>query len=137
MAYIDDDGRGWDYAEKMSDALPENYINPWSTEVDEKKLSDHHAARHEASAIWDALPEMNRAWFDVFSILPYENIIDIDEKGDEHFAHPHIYTIPFIGSHGPFRTYQRVTLENIDRCQRRRIVDDPVNRVEKFPRRLK
>jgi hypothetical protein len=58
FAFIADDGKGWDYAETMNDAEPAEYLNPWSEE-------GRNEARAEVLAIWEALPEANRAWFNV------------------------------------------------------------------------
>jgi hypothetical protein len=44
--------------------------------VDDEKGEEDRLAAME---IWNALPEKNRAWFELHLILPYENIIDIDE----------------------------------------------------------
>jgi hypothetical protein len=43
-------------------------------------------------------------------VLPYESVIDIDDKGDEWFEGPHIYVGEFDAVRGPFRDYRRVRL---------------------------
>jgi hypothetical protein len=106
LAFVDNDGEHWDYAELMNDALVTDF-NPWPHPAYTPE------ARAEALEIWKALPEKGRAWFDVFRILPYENIIDIDEHGDEWFDGPHVYTTEAHPVHGPFREYARVELHTI------------------------
>jgi hypothetical protein len=66
--------------------------------------------------------------------LPYENVIDIDEKGDEFFDGPHIYVADFDHERGPFRRYTHINLETIIRWAPRRARVDPKARVEKFAR---
>jgi hypothetical protein len=132
MAFIDDDGESWDFAEKMNDSIAEHY-NPWFTKKDRRLIDAREAGRDEASAIWDALPEQNKAWLEIFAILPYENIVAIDEEGDEHFRYAHIFTIPFTRAHDPFREYQERRLEGIG-YDRRRVHTKQEKRVAKFPR---
>jgi hypothetical protein len=103
FAFIDDDGVAWDYAEAMNDSPP--HQNPWRTEEDKQRLQEISDARTAAWAIWDTLPEKNRAWLEEWLILPYENVIDIDENGDEWFNGPHIYVSEFDLVRGPFRDH--------------------------------
>jgi hypothetical protein len=87
-----------------------------------------------AMAIWDALPEGARAWLEEWLVLPYESVIDIDEKGDEWFDGPHIYVAEFDPVRGPFRDYRRVKLATTVQWAPRQADPDPKTRVEKFPR---
>ncbi len=132
LAFLDDDGLKWDYAEKMNDARP--HTNPWITKKDRRVAEDREAARQEAFSIWDKLPEKNQAWFTRYLILPYEHILAIDEKGDEIFEGPHIYTTPFTRSRGPFALYDRLRLVSGGQLNAR--YGDPTTetRVEVFPR---
>ncbi len=129
FAFLDDNGEDWDCAEGMNDARPRSFDDPWR-EDDE----DNFDARAEAKAVWDALPEKNRAWFEVRAVLPYENILDIDEQGDEWFGHPHIYTTEFRTTHGPFRSYSQELLEVPTNWGRRHGRASTSKRVQKFPR---
>lgn len=132
LAFLDDDNVAWDYAECMNDSTTHN--NPWRTEEDEEIINAFAAARSEAMTIWDVLPEKNWAWFEMWLILPYESIIDIDEKGDEWFEGPHIYVNDFDPVRGPFREYCRLKLATIGRWSSRQTDPDLKNRVAKFPR---
>jgi hypothetical protein len=116
----------------MDDSSPNN--NPWRTDEDERMRREMDAVRTQAMAIWDALPENNRAWLEEWLVLPYENVIDIDEKGDEWFGGPHIYVSEFDPVRGPFREYRRVKLATIGRWSSRQTEPDPNTRVEKFAR---
>jgi hypothetical protein len=132
LAFLADDEAGWDYAEKMNDASPLD--NPWMTDADEEIVKARRAARHEAMEVWDQLPEKNRAWFEIFLIVPYDSILAIDEDGDEFFKGPHIYTAPFTAAHGPFLPYERVKLETIGQWSARQGIPGECRRVKIFPR---
>jgi len=131
FAFIDDDGEHWDYSETMNDAIPHSHFDPWSEDSEEKESE----ARGAAYEIWNGIPEANRAWFEVFLVLPFENILDIDEKGDEYREIPHVYTVEFHPSKGPFREYSSQTLKTIGRFDARSARASEGKRVEKFPRR--
>lgn len=133
FAFIDDDGVAWDYAEGMDDSSP--FKNPWRTEEGRQHTQRVGEARATASAIWDAFPEENRAWLEEWLILPYENVIDIDEKGDEWFDGPHIYVSEFDPVRGPFRDNCRYRLATIHRD--RHATAAPEARVKKFARSQK
>ena len=132
FAFLDDDGEHWDYAECMNDARPNRHNDPWR-EDDDDQLED---GRSEAMDLWNSFPEQNRAWYELFLVLPYENVLAIDEKGDEWFQHPQIYTSTFHPMDGPFRKFLRVSLEVPSQWGgSRRVRADKSKRVEKFPRR--
>jgi hypothetical protein len=116
----------------MDDSSPHN--NPWRTKEDMGAREQMDAVRAAAMVIWNALPEGNRAWLEQSLVLPYENVIDIDEKGDDWFKGPHIYVVEFDPVRGPFREYRRVKLKTIDKWSSRQADADPRTRVEKFPR---
>lgn len=132
LAFIDDDGVAWDYAEGMDDATPHN--NPWRIEEDMELIRKHDEARAEGMAVWNALPERNRAWLQVWKVLPYEDVIDIDEKGDDWFEGPHIYVADFDLKRGPFRRYTHVKLATADQWSSREAQANPKTRVAKFAR---
>jgi hypothetical protein len=132
LAFVDDDGVAWDYAEETDDPPPRN--NPWRTEEDERLIRELDEVRAAAMATWDAFPEKNRAWLEEWLVLPYENIIDIDEKGDEWFDGPHIYVSEFDPMRGPFRDYRRVKLATIGQWSSRQAQPNPETRIVKFAR---
>lgn len=132
FAFIDDDGVSWDYAETMNDASPHD--NPWKAEKDSQLVQERDVERSKAMAIWNALPEANRGWYETWWVLPYEQIIDIDEHGDEWFEGPHVHLHEFDGARGPFRDYARVKLATIGGWASRQAEADSKNRVMKFER---
>ena len=125
LAFLADDGVSWDYAEKMNDV---NHLHdPWREEV---LIEQRYQAREEARAIWDALGEKNRGIFVVYLVLPYENILVIDENGDEMFGEPHIYTSTFTTAAPPWR----YVIYDLMAAGQKWRVDEPA-RVKVFPRK--
>ena len=94
-AYIGDDRVHFDYAAAYNDARVHN--DPWSPE----RRHESAQLRSEIHAFWLTIPQNNRARLMTESRMPYENIIAIDEDGDDHYPAPHIY-VPFIKGSGPF-----------------------------------
>lgn len=129
FAYLGEDGEEWDYAECMNDGPVDSSQNPWR----ERDDYDDSEARSAAMATWDAFPRNTKAWYEVLAVLPYENILDVDEKGDEYVQNPHIYTTEFAPKLGPFR-YFRFWLETISAWGARTGAADEDKRVEKFAR---
>jgi len=95
FAYIADDRIHWDYCDKIENkAVIHGYKN------DKRSPKDQ-----ERDKVWNfwyyKIPEQNRANFNIVYFIPYDRIIDIDEKGDEYYECSHIY-VPFEGQLGPF-----------------------------------
>ncbi len=89
FAYLSDDAQAWDAALSLNDA-PNN--------------SDRWSERSEIFQFWNSLPEQNRAWFEVMMLVSYEDILAIDELGDNYHRDPHIY-VEFDAKRGPFSAY--------------------------------
>lgn len=99
FAYLSDDGESWDAAMYNNDALAQAHEDPWQLH----ERSD--AYRAKIWEAWDKIPETNRAWFEVIGIVPFDEILDIDELGDEHVRQPHIY-VPFVRAvEGPLKHF--------------------------------
>lgn len=81
-AYLDDDGASWDAEERVRTNLCLD--DPWPKSV------DNDLARRVRN-FWDKVPEANRAKLEVIAHIPYDDILAIDEGGDELFPFPHIY----------------------------------------------
>lgn len=129
FAFIDKDNIHWDRAEKMNLAIANE--DPWS---DQTVLDELEEARREAWDIWDRFELEEKAYFDVFVVLPYEAILGFDEKGDDVFPEGiHIYTAPWVND-SPFRDYGVTILQSVEHYPHRYCRADDVTRVEKFPR---
>ena len=96
-------------------------------------LAEFDAARQIAMPIWDGLPEGTKDWYEDFFVLPFEEIIDIDENGDDFFDGPHFYVSFRPDGSPPFRDYWPHKLE-ANGYSRRSPQSDAL-RVEHFARR--
>jgi hypothetical protein len=128
-AYVADDSLEWDYAERMNDAVPYAQDDPWTDQQTHEEL---RSARAEAMEVWEKLPEQNRTWFEIYCVLPFEHILDIDKDGDDYCEAPHVYTTEFQPPN-PFRTYNPISLRSIQGG--REGSADENKRVNIFPRK--
>lgn len=123
-AYLDPETGAWDAA----DVVEARHLNSqWNVADPEKEKLDA-AAR----AAWQALPDENKAWVKVTGIIPFANIVAIDDMGDEIVGGTHIY-VPFAPNSGPF-DYRIVRLETAGIGHSKRWgALNPEARVVKFP----
>ena len=99
FAYLHDDGTQWDAAMTLNDVRASPHEDPWQREEDDYEL------RSRIRDAWSTLPKSNQAWLEVLAVIPFEDVLDIDELGDECFESPHIY-VPFVDSKGgPFKIW--------------------------------
>lgn len=128
FAYISDDGKNWDAALAVNDALPSDYEDPWSLGASSKDV----ALRQEIHAEWDRLPSENKAWLEVLGVIPFENILDVDELGDEVFEEAHVH-IAFDPESGPFTGFYSKVNPSSSYDRRKIDVDsDDEGRIKKF-----
>lgn len=97
FAYIADDGKSWDVAFLFNEAILHQHENPWAPNPQEQVT-----IRAKIFEVWEKLPDKNKAWLEVFGIVSYEAVLDIDEKGDEIVEAPHVY-VPFDRHGRPFK----------------------------------
>jgi hypothetical protein len=128
-AFIDDDGAHWDFAETVNNARPGPDFDPWEP----RTWEEWNQEREKIFNIFAGLGERNQALYELIHILPYENILDIDEKGDEIFDRPHVYTVPFDPHFGPFLSGAYGSLHTIH-GERRDADASNETRVKIFPR---
>jgi hypothetical protein len=132
-AYIADDGEHWDYAEGTGRIFLDPFEDPWRAAESEREDDVQRVAYSAAMTKWDTFNH-DRAWLEEFLVLPYDNILALDEEGDDVFKHPQIYVAVFDGKAAPFLAGLRVKLETIDRFSLRYCAADPDKRVEIFDR---
>ncbi|WP_175709139.1 hypothetical protein [Burkholderia ambifaria] len=98
FAYLSDDGRSWDAAMAVNDARS-RHDDPW--------LGNHRndEKRQAICEFWSKIPEANQAWLEVVGVVPFEDILDIDELGDEYVRAPHVYATFAPGPQGPFKGF--------------------------------
>lgn len=70
-------------------------------------MGDHRndEKRQAIYGFWSKIPEANQAWFEVVGVVPFEDILDIDELGDEYVQAPHVYAAFAPGTQGPFKGF--------------------------------
>lgn len=99
FAYLSDDGKSWDAAMAANDARGHRHDDPWLGK------DDHDHARQTIYEFWSKIPEANRAWLEVVGVVAFEDVLDIDDLGDEYVQAPHVYA-PFApGKIGPFKGF--------------------------------
>ena len=128
FAYLSDDGRSWDAAMAVNDVRSSAHDDPWLGE------EPNYQQRQSIYEFWNKIPESNQAWLEVVGIVPFDEILDIDDLGDEYVQAPHIYA-PFApGKQGPFKSFI-AEVETIGRWDRRSFNPSEVSdgRIEYFP----
>jgi len=99
FAYLDDDSKSWDAAMAVNDARSSSHDDPWLGG------DRSHEKRNDIFQFWNNIPEANKAWLEVVGIVPFDDILDIDELGDEYVRVPHVYA-PFApGRYAPFKGF--------------------------------
>lgn len=99
FAYLSDDGKSWDAAMAVNDARGRTHDDPWMGEdrPDEKRQSIYE--------LWQKIPEANQAWFELVGVVPFDDILDVDDLGDEYVQAPHVYAPFGPGRQGPFKRF--------------------------------
>lgn len=122
FAFVGDDRRQWDAILDCNDTL-ERWENPWPETGED--------LREIAREMWEALPPENRAIFESEAVIPYENIYDIDEHGDDICRHIQILT-RFDPKSGPFRPYRYYQIKPSSGVDEEPIPADREARVTRF-----
>ena len=99
FAYISGDEMTWDAALAQNDAFAHD--DPWGEHLDDSEV------RQKILEFWESQPAVNQAWFELYGVVSFDSIVDVDELGDEIIKAPHIY-VPFRGLDGPFSSYSAV-----------------------------
>lgn len=132
FAYLSSDGKSWDAAMAVNDARSRSHDDPW---LGEERDDEKRAMIYE---FWNQIPETNRAWLEVVGIVPFEDILDIDDLGDEYVQAPHVY-VPFAsGKRGPFKGFL-AKVETISQWERRSLYphERTDGRIEYFPSQIR
>ncbi|MFZ3322733.1 MAG: hypothetical protein WA190_10200 [Usitatibacter sp.] len=131
FAYLDENYK-WDAAFVFNDAANGWHDDPWlGKDLDDK-------IRSEIFAFWETLPEERRAWLEVFGIIAYDDIIDIDEIGDDWVdGAPHVF-VTFDGSRvQPFKyVVGRVTTRGFS-SRSQNVHDKKDGRIQIFPEKFR
>ena len=126
FAYLDENGKNFDFAHVCNDAFEQEDIWRKNTNCD---------LRSEIWKLWDEIPDASKGWLTVESLIPYESIMAIDEDGDEYVQGPHLY-VPFSRVNGPFEGGQFITLRT-NRYSGIEIQPELDDRIEYFPEHMR
>ncbi len=125
FAFFAEDGVSWDVANAHNDEEIASWENPWSDprSIDRCALFD----------VWRQLPENERAWLNVIGFLSFEDIVAIDDIGDDVCEYPHFY-VNWPSSLEFFPCKQSVELETVNASPKRKTQFPALEaRVERFP----
>jgi hypothetical protein len=125
FAYMADDKIHWDYIEQTESPGVSAYENPWHEQVEG---SIDHALDQKIHKFWSDQPDRNQANYYVYELIKYEDILDIDEKGDKALSKPHVY-LESIASRKEGKYIENLLMYNPTE-----IPADDTNRVEFFPK---
>jgi hypothetical protein len=122
FAFVHDDGKQWDAAFAFNLATNSTHDDRWFG------VDDVWANRRPFEEAWQSLPEKNRATYRIVGIIAYEDVLDIDELGDDLFEEPHVYA-----KAGLWSTYHSIEQSN------RRTVLYPIDsdRIAVFPAEMR
>jgi hypothetical protein len=88
-AYLAEDGKHWDFANVYNDSAMVRFRDPWLSEEDNERMGE---LRLRIAKFWDEnISEDQRAHFNVECFIKYDDIIEIDEKGDDVANFPHVF----------------------------------------------
>ncbi len=128
FAFIDDDGTHWDYANAYNDGQVHEWADPW------RGRERGGEQRQRLYEFWNALPTQNQAWLEVWGVMPFHSVIEVDDLGDDISEHPHIFVMPHAGASRPFEyDYPELKVANARTGGGREVDPKHSARVEKFP----
>lgn len=129
-AWLSPDHQQWDAALMAFDSEP-NMYDPWH----ESESAEHAAFVRRAIEQWQQFPQTERAWLRLTGVIPYQNIVALDDIGDEHFEGTHLYLAHWSG--GYINVF--ATVEPVRGGQGKRYVESDTadDRVEKFDSSLR
>ncbi|MEN8134724.1 MAG: hypothetical protein ABFS18_04205 [Thermodesulfobacteriota bacterium] len=126
FAFLDENGVNHDFAHICNDAFERE--DHWRKQTDPD-------IRNKIWEFWDKIPEISKGWLTVDRRIPYENILAIDEDGDEYVRGPHLY-VPFTRKNGPFEDGLFATLTT-NGYSGRKIYPKQDDRIEYFPEEMR
>ena len=85
FAFYDEATGHWDVATKENHAVPHDHENPWAKQREYSPEPDH------AHELWMSLPERQQYNAQLITELSYDDIIEIDDIGDQVSIMPTIY----------------------------------------------
>lgn len=129
-AWLSPDHQQWDAALMAFDSELHMH-DPWHG----SESAEHAAFVRQAAEQWQQFPQTERAWLCLTGVIPYQNIVALDDIGDEHFEGTHLYIAHW--SAGYVNVF--ATIEPVRGGQGERYVESDTadDRVEKFDASLR
>lgn len=91
-AFLNPDEIHWDCGNIQNDSRLVDFEDVWLTR---NERDERRRLNHEIHEFWyNEIPEDQRATFNVLGFFRYEEILEVDEKGDNVAPFPHLY-VPF------------------------------------------
>jgi len=120
FAYVDTEKKEYDYTEAV------NLIYRESDSQEDR--SKQQADRDKIENFWEYLPQRNQATFIRNGLIRYDEMLIIDDKGDEWHKFPHIF-VDFDSRMGPFAG----SYEYLEKGENSHQSLEGYKRVKKFP----
>ena len=86
-AYYDYDTQRWDFASGVDLSIPSAHENPWY----ELQRASEASTSGQVVDFWNSLPKDNQFFFQAIADVPYEDIIEIDDVGDDLLKAPAVF----------------------------------------------
>lgn len=134
-AYSNNETKEWDYYEQYFNRGGFVHRDPWEDKDKRKEREKLVSLLHD---YWFyRIPENNQAWLRVYSRIPFERIITIDEIGDEYTQDygqncPHLY-VTFHSKTGPFNNVIYGLIEPCGRFGSASYEPEKEKRIKYFP----
>jgi hypothetical protein len=109
-AYYDARHQLWDFASAVNLAIPEYPTNPWYEVQIEEAVEIREKRKREIRAFWSKLPANSQHYVVFFAQVRYQDIIEIDDVGDDLIEAPTIF-LNFVDSEPPFSDRCRVAFQ--------------------------
>jgi hypothetical protein len=87
-AFYDPETECWDIASSINFSMPPQHCNPW---YDLQSEENRDVQVSKIAAFWRTLPGRNRFCMRIVSCLPYSEILEIDDVGDNMLKIPTIF----------------------------------------------
>jgi hypothetical protein len=135
FAFVDEDNEHWDCANALNESALGSWDDPWRGRSDDQ---DEH---RELRIFWNSLEPDKKAWFEVTGVIKLEDILEVDEIGDEITEHPHIFVRcfsddnPFSDGFAKIETISSSAQEDVQPLLATRIVKFPEQFRKPFPPR--
>ncbi len=124
-AFVDVNKKEWDYSTEVDLLYQPNKLD------EEKRDDKYFEQRDKVEFFWENFPAKNQAKVVMWGLIPFEDILLIDDKGDIYYDFPHIYT-DFKATLGPFSRSTSIIEKGQEHYQ---VENDGFNKISIFPKK--